>query len=121
MRAANYIEELNKIEQLTWIFDYPKDTERILMLPDKDEKFRAILENLLKALDPAIQSVTISNEVKRAYVIHLKDRDVVLQHGEHFTTTVLSSGTKAGVEVAFVISSLKQKHISFCYCDEKFP
>ena len=121
VRAANYIEELEKIEELDWMFEHPEDTKRILMLPDKDEQFRAILENILKALDPAIQSVAISNEVKRAYVIRLKDRDVVLQHGERFKTTVLSSGTKAGVEVASVISSLKQKQISFCYCDEKFP
>lgn len=118
--ADSYIEELEKIEKLDWMFEYPEDTRRILILPDKDEKFRAILESVLKALDPSILSVAISNEVKRAYVIRLKDRDVVLQHGERFTTTVLSSGTKAGVEVARVISSLMQGHVSFCYCDEKF-
>lgn len=121
VRADNYIEELEKIEKLDWMFEHPEDTKRTLILPDKDEKFRAVLENILKALDPSILSVAISKEVKRAYVVHLKDRDVVLQHGERFTTTVLSSGTKAGVEVARVISSLKQRHVSFCYCDEKFP
>lgn len=121
VRADSYIEELEKIEQLDWMFEHPEDTKRILVLPDKDEVFRATLENILKALDPSILCVEISKEVKRAYVIRLKDRDVVLQHGEHFTTTVLSSGTKAGVEVARVISSLKKKRISFCYCDEKFP
>lgn len=121
IQADSYIEELEKIENLDWMFEHPEDTKRILVLPDKDEKFRAVLENILKALDPSILSVAISKEVKRAYVVHLNDRDVVLQHGERFTTTVLSSGTKAGVEVARVISSLKQRLVSFCYCDEKFP
>ena len=121
VRSENYIEELEKIERLDWMFEHPEDTKRMLILPDKDEKFRKILENILKALDPSILSVAISKEVKRAYVVHLKDRDVVLQHGEMFTTTVLSSGTKAGVEVARVISLIKQKMVSFCYCDEKFP
>lgn len=118
--ADNYMEELEKIDHLDWLFEYPEDTQRILRLPDKDEKFRAILENILKALDPSIVSVAISTEVKRAYVIRLKDRDVVLQDAERFTTSVLSSGTKAGVEVARIISSLLQGHVSFCYCDEKF-
>lgn len=119
--ADNYIEELEKIEKLTWMFEYPEDSKKILTLPDKDETFRATLEYFLKALDPSILSVAISNEIKRAYVIRLKgDRDVVLQNGEQLTSTVLSSGTKAGVEVAHVISSLKQGRISFFYCDEKF-
>lgn len=119
--ADNYIEELEKIDKLNWLFEYPEDTKRTLRLPDKDEKFRAILENVLKALDPSILSVSISNEVKKAYVIRLQDRDVVLQDGERFTTSVLSSGTKAGVEVARIISSLMQGQVRFCYCDEKFP
>lgn len=118
--SNSYMDELEKIEKLDWMFEYPKDTPRVLSLPDKDEKFRAILENLLKALDPSILSVEISSEVKRAYVIRLKGSDVVLQHGEPFSTTILSSGTKAGVEVARVISSILQGRISFFYCDEKF-
>lgn len=118
--ADSYIEELEKIDDLDWLFEYPEDTERTLRLPDKDEKFRAILENILKALDPSILSVSISSEVKRAYVIRLRNHDVVLQDGERFTTSVLSSGTKAGVEVACIISSLMQGHVRFCYCDEKF-
>ncbi|MDD6194100.1 MAG: ATP-binding protein [Lachnospiraceae bacterium] len=119
--AENYSKELSKIDNLDWLFEFPKDTKRVLHLPKNDEKFRTILENILKALDPSITSVSILNEVKGAYVIRLKDRDVVLQDGEQFTTSVLSSGTKAGVEVARTISSLMQDHISFCYCDEKFP
>ena len=118
--ADSYIEELDSIEKLNWMFEYPEDTKRTLHLPDKDETFRAILENILKALDPSIVCVSISKEVKRAYVIRLRDRDVVLQDGERFTTSVLSSGTKAGVEVARIISSLMQGHVRFCYCDEKF-
>lgn len=118
--ADNYIEELDKIENLDWIFEYPEDTRRILQLPNNDEQFRFVLESILKALDPSILSVEISQDVKSAYVIRLKDRAVILQDGERFTTEVLSSGTKAGVNVARVISSLIHEDYSFCYCDEKF-
>lgn len=119
--ADNYIDELEKVERLDWLFEYPEDTKRILRLPDNDEKFRLVLENVLKALDPSILCVEVSQDVKKAYVIRLKDKAVILQDGESFDTKVLSSGTKAGVEVALVISGLMQGHYTFCYCDEKFP
>ncbi len=120
VRADNYIEELEKIETLDWMFEYPSDIGKTLKLPDKDEKFRAVLEHILKALDPSILSVAISTEVKKTYVIRMKDRDVVLQDGEGLTTPVLSSGTKNGVAVACMIFSIMQSSIRFFYCDEKF-
>ena len=116
----NYIDELEKIERLDWIFEYPEDTGRTLRLPDKDEKFRFVLENLLRALDPSIIAVDTSQEMKNTYVIRLKDQDVVLQSGSRFDTSILSSGTKAGVEVAQIVAALIQGHYSFYYCDEKF-
>lgn len=117
----NYMEELEKVEPLDWMFEYPKDTDRTLHLPDKDEEFRFILESFLKALDPSIEKVEMSQDVKNAYVIRCLDKDIILQDGERFDTNLLSSGTKAGVEVASIVSSLIQGHISFYYCDEKFP
>ena len=119
--ANNYMDELEKIEDLDWLFEYPKDNVRILLLPNHDDHFRIVLENILKALDPSIQSVTESRDVDNAYVIRLQNRSVILQDGELFTTDILSSGTKAGVEIANVVSSLIQEHYSFYYCDEKFP
>lgn len=117
----NYVDELEKIEPLDWFFEYPRDTDRTLRFPDNDELFRSILENILKALDPSIQMVETSRDVKNAFVIRFQDKAVILQSGERFTTNLLSSGTKAGVEVARVVSSLMQGKHSFYYCDEKFP
>lgn len=118
--AVNYLDELEKMGSLDWLFQYPEDTGRILRFPEKEPDFRTILENLLKALDPSIQAVEQSNDVENAYVVRLKDRAVILQSGEAFTTNTLSSGTKAGVEIAQMISSLSHNHCSFYYCDEKF-
>lgn len=118
--AENYIEELEKIEGLAWLFKYPADGKRILDLPNKDEYFRNTLENILKALDPSIREVKISNDVDNAYVIHLQDKSIVLQSGETLESDLLSSGTKSGVEVAVVLASLMQGKNKFYYCDEKF-
>lgn len=117
--AENYMEELEKIDGLAWLFEYP-EKRFILNLPNKDEKFRFILENVLKALDPSIRSVKVSLDVDNAYVVHMRDRSIVLQNGDALENDLFSSGTKAGVEVAQVLSSLMQGRNSFYYCDEKF-
>ncbi len=118
--AENYIEELEKIEGLAWLFEYPDDGKRILRLNNKDELFRQILENILRALDPSIREIKISNDVDNAYVIHLQDKAIVIQNGETLETDVLSSGTKAGIEIANVLTSLMRRGNNFYYCDEKF-
>ena len=119
--ADNYIEELGKMGALDWLFEYPEDTKRVLRLPNKDNQFRFVLENILKALDQSVQKVEISQDVDNAYVIRHQDKSIILQNGEQFDTRLLSSGTKAGVEVASVVSSLMQGRYTFYYCDEKFP
>lgn len=119
--TKNYLEELEKMGSLDWLFEYPQDTERVLRFPRNDAKFSVVLELILKSLDPSITKVEKSNDVENAYVVRLHNRAVILQDGERFTTKLLSSGTKAGVEVAAVVSALLQGHYSFYYCDEKFP
>lgn len=116
----SYIDELEKIGPLDWIFEYPNDSGRILRFPKNDGKFKSVLENVLISLDPSILSVELSRDVENSYVIRYKDKAVVLQDGELFKTNLLSSGTKAGVEVAPIISSLLQGKYTFYYCDEKF-
>ncbi len=120
IQENSYLEELEKIEKLDWFFEYPRDNDRKVELPSKDEKFKYVLENILKALDPAIQKIEKLESVDNAYVIRLQNKDIILKDGEKFDTEFLSSGTKAGVEVARVISDLIQDNYTFYYCDEKF-
>lgn len=118
--TTNYVEELDKIDELYWLFEHPDDVDRVLHLPQKDTLFPHILKNVLMTLDPAITNVELLKNVKNSYVIRMPNRDIVIQDGEKFSTKLLSSGTKAGVEVAVVMSSLIQGKNSFYYCDEKF-
>lgn len=117
----SYVKELEKIESLDWMFVYPDDAKRIRHLPERNETFRFVLEGVLQALDPSIEQVELSKDVENAYVIRCQNKSVILQDGEHFDTDVLSSGTKAGVAIARVVSSMIQNHYTFYYCDEKFP
>lgn len=115
----SYIEELENAESLDWLFMYPEDA-KTLRFHKNEYQFGQILENTLRALDPSIRTVKKSTDVENAYVIRLRDKAVILQDGEKFDTNFLSSGTKAGVEIAQMISSIKHENCSFYYCDEKF-
>lgn len=117
---TNYLEELDKIGNLGWLFEHPDDVGRVLDLPTDDELFPKVLENVLKALDPSINRVEKLDAVKNSYVIRYSNDDIIIQDGERFGTKLLSSGTKAGVEIATVLSSLMQGRNGFYYCDEKF-
>lgn len=121
--SKNYLDELDKMEGLAWLFEFPADTStnRILRFKTKDKRFLPIMENILKALDPSIQKVERSRDVKDTYVIRLQNNEsVILQNETTFDTARLSSGTKAGVEIAMVVSALIQGLNGFYYCDEKF-
>lgn len=118
--CGNYLQELDKMESLAWLFEYPRDTKRTLHFDSQDKKFPSILENILKALDPSVQKVETSQDIENAFVIRLRDRAIILQSGSPFDTDLLSSGTKAGVEIAMVVSALLQGFNTFYYCDEKF-
>lgn len=121
IKNPNYIEELEKMDKLYWFFEHPHDDgRRILRLPKNDKKFGKILENILKALDPYIKKVERLSGVENAYIIRVGDNSVIIQDGEPLTSELLSSGTKTGVEIARVVSSLMQGLNSFYYCDEKF-
>lgn len=117
--ADSYIEELDKISGLAWMFVYPLDSDKLIIFPDKDEMFRHILENVLKALDPAIESVGISQDADSAYVVRIQNESVVLQKSS-WNSDLFSSGTKSGVKVAHFLFSLIKREHSFYYCDEIF-
>ena len=117
--SQNYMEELKRVENLAWFFDYPENSKSV-DLPNKDTKFRSILENTLKSLDPSIKNVKISKDVKNAYVINTNDKSIVVQSNVAFDTNIFSSGTKSGIAVSRMIHSLMQGLNSFYYCDEKF-
>lgn len=119
--AENYITEIEKIEELAWLFVHPESNRYIFDLPNKDQEFCSVLEKILKSLDPSIQSVNISNEVDNAYVIRFREKSIVLQSGQRVDGGLfLSSGTRSGIAISQTLYSLMQGRNSFYYCDEKF-
>lgn len=122
-KADSYIQELEKIKGLSWMFEYPFDStegNKGKYIPTNPKRYLHVLENILKTLDPAILKVEKSDEVENTYIIRYMNRSVIIQDGKLIDSNVLSSGTKAGIEIAGVLTSISEGQYGFYFCDEKF-
>lgn len=117
---SNFVDELEKIEGMGWMFAYPADLSKGIVKCSKSDKFPMILNYTLRALDPSIEAVEKINMVEDTYVIRMKNQDLVIQDGEVIKNNILSSGTKAGIDIARMLTSIIEGDCGFYYCDEKF-
>lgn len=120
--SENYIAELEKVPRLTWKFEYPlvgegKQSVSQGIAPDK---YCAVLEKVLKAMDPRITRVGRIKDVDNAFVIHFPHNIVILNDDNSIGFEKLSSGTAESVGVAEIITAMKLKLCNFYFCDEKF-
>lgn len=113
---SNIENDINSLKLITtgkWLFDFPK----INFLSKIDLK---VLNAVLKTVDSTINKVVESKEVKDTYIIKFKKRDVIIQNNKVIDDSTLSSGTEDAITIASIISSIKNNHLDFYYCDEKF-
>lgn len=118
----NMSDAFGEIEPFGWFFSYPKDTlDNEKKIPKNDSQFSKILKNVLMSFDTSITDVKESKEVENAYIISLENKVLLMQDGEFVKDEkVLSSGTKASIDIALMIYSIINKRHAFYYCDEKF-
>lgn len=116
----DYTEELEKIEPLGWMFTYPADSFDKKFRCARTRNYLKILDYSLRALDPAILYVKKLNEVDDTYIIHMDSKDLIIQDGKVILSNILSSGTKAGIDIAHIIAEIYAGNCGFYYCDEKF-
>lgn len=116
----DYIRELEKIESLSWCFEYPLDISNTFFAPENDKLFLQVANNVMRVLDPSIQTIEKLDGVKDGYVIRTECGEIILKGGEKCTSEMLSSGTKSGIGVATLLTDLISSSYGFYYCDEKF-
>lgn len=117
---SNFVEELEKIERMAWLFAYPADLSTGVVSCSKSDKYPMILDYTLRALDSSIQTVEKIDMVENTYVIRMKNHNLVIQDGEVIKNNILSSGTKAGIDIAQMLTAIVNGDNGFYYCDEKF-
>lgn len=103
-----------------WSFSYPDDIYVYYEAIEKDRNYLLVLESILKTLDPSIKGVKKVDVVENTYAILLPNQSVIVKDGKLLNADILSSGTKAGLEISYVIASLLCNRHSLYYCDELF-
>ena len=121
---ADFAESLSVIRgipRFEYFFSYPIDVIPSTVPEDDSIIYRAVLENVLRVLDPSIERVETVKEARNSYNIHmLNGQNILIQGGHTVDTSLLSSGTKAGIAIANILSALKEGRYGFYYCDERF-
>lgn len=117
-------EEIDYDEIMTtgWLFSYPQDAyvNKTYKLIENDERYFYILEQILKTFDPSIREVIKVKELDNTYAIKFDNQSVIIKDGRINDTEVLSSGTKAGLDISYIIASLICDKHDLYYCDELF-
>lgn len=119
---TDFLRELEKIEKLSWAFEFPQDSRRITtkIAIEDEKKYLTILKNTLEALDPLITDVEKIKEINNTYVIHLGNEQIMIKNGIIVGDDKLSSGTKEGISLANMFAAMVCGGYDFFYCDEKF-
>ena len=120
---TNYITELEKVPTLSWMFRYSIDEGSSFSgyQPENEKRYSAILEKVLKILDPRIQKVSRVEDTENTYIAVYKESNrTVVFKDDDVLEKGLSSGTKESIGVAQMIAAMKTGSYHFFFCDEKF-
>ena len=112
----------DRINTRGWHFSYPKDmsNEKQKMHVVKDDQYLRVLEQVLKTLDSSIIEVIEVKELANTYAIKYEHFAVLIKDGEITNADMISSGTKAGIDIAYTITAMICGWHDFYYCDERF-
>lgn len=78
------------------------------------------LQAVIRTLDPTLQEVRLSSDLKDTFIIRKSGMEIIIQDGKLLNREALSSGTAEGIDVAMFLAAMKEKESSFYYCDEHF-
>ena len=108
------------VGEIHYRFAYP-EIEKMLKLTGSN---KAILLKTLRAvigtLDPTLQDVSLSKDLKDTFIIRRGDTEIIIQEGKLLNREALSSGTAEGIDVAMFLAAMIAKESTFYYCDEHF-
>lgn len=123
-KCDSYIEELEKIDGLSWTFAFPIDSAdkagNFYIGRANKKRYLFVLNNILRTLDPAISTVEKLDKVENAFVVRYEEKEAIIKDGKLLDGNILSSGTKAGIAVASMVAAMQDSAYGFYYCDEKF-
>ena len=118
---------LNQFEFGGWHFSFPSIEEGFDQISCKYEEaekkdFCEIFKSVLSTMDPSIENVYPSAELRDSFIVVFHDGDsIAITNGAKLgSIRRLSSGTKYAVNVAGVIYAIKKHRNGFYFVDEQF-
>ena len=108
------------IGDVKYRFAYP-EIEKSLKLKGADQNILLkTLRAVIGTLDPTLQDISISKDLKDTFIIRRGGTEIIIQEGKLLNREVLSSGTAEGIDIAIFLAAILAKESSFYYCDEHF-
>lgn len=115
--------DFSEIPHFGWLFTYPQEDHYNGAIDIKKvvgNKYKELLKRILMTLDNSIIDVIKVEDVENAYGIVMSNDTLIIQKGEVLQHNILSSGTRAGIDITNMIYSMMNHTNGFYYCDEKF-
>lgn len=108
------------IGSINYRFAYPEIETSLNFRSINKKVFSKTLKAILGTLDPTLQNITESKDLKDTFIIRRNNQEIIIQEGKLLNVDVLSSGTAEGIGVAIFLASMMSKDKMFYYCDEHF-
>lgn len=108
------------VGNIQYRFAYP-EIEKSLKLTGANKKvLLKTLHAVIGTLDPTLQDVRLSKDLKDTFIIRRGGTEIIIQEGKLLNRDILSSGTAEGIDVAMFLAAMATRESSFYYCDEHF-
>lgn len=106
----------------SWNFSYPEDAgkTKTYIRIEEEKNYLYVLKHILQTLDPSIKEVVKMKEVENTYAVKWENCSAIIKDGQIVDGQVLSSGTKAGLDISYIITALVCDLHDLYYCDELF-
>lgn len=101
-------------------FAYPEIEKSLKMTNTNKDILLRTLHAVIGTLDPTLQDVRLSRDLKDTFIIRRGDSEIIIQEGRLLNREILSSGTAEGIDVAMFLAAMIAGESTFYYCDEHF-
>ena len=123
-RTAEVIETATalkkRVGEVRCRFAYPEIEKSLKLTKTNQAILLKTLRAVIGTLDPTLQDVSLSKDLKDTFIIRRGDTEIIIQDGKLLNREVLSSGTAEGIDVAIFLAAMIAGESTFYYCDEHF-
>jgi len=108
------------VGDIQYRFAYPEIEKSLKLTGENKNILLKTLHAVIGTLDPTLQDVSLSKDLKDTFIIRRGETEIIIQEGKLLNREIMSSGTEEGIDIAIFLAAMAIKESSFYYCDEHF-